>query len=191
MFITIAMQAGLLAAAITAMAGLLTYRSYKERLSQNAYLMDIAEDISEEEAQRLEEERQRQEEEERLLADRALSCDFRIVHGSAFGGCAATLPSGKRRRGKIPLDQIMMHGRHPSGKEFTYYIEDQGIEICAADEPATLLVRSTEYPFEIREDGFGRDSGVQTMQALIRQDILYYIILENKHEISIRASRPC
>ena len=35
----------------------------------------------------------------------------------------------------MALDNILMYGKHPSGKEFTYYIEDQGLEICACDNP--------------------------------------------------------
>jgi hypothetical protein len=117
--------------------------------------------------------------------------DFMITHGSAFGGCAAVCQDGRYRRGTVLLDQIMMYGRQPSGREFTYYIEDQGLEICATDEKDSLLVRSTQMPFEIREAGLSRDQGISTKKAEIKKDILYYIILESKHEISIKATKQC
>lgn len=110
---------------------------------------------------------------------------------SAFGGCAAICPDGRIRRDKVALDNILMYGKHPSGKEFTYYIEDQGLEICACDNPEELTVISKQQPFEIREAGLSRGQGVPTKQAVIKQDVKYYIILESKHEISIKATKRC
>ena len=95
------------------------------------------------------------------------------------------------RRDKVALDNILMYGKHPSGKEFTYYIEDQGLEICACDNPEELTVISKQQPFEIREAGLSRGQGVPTKQAVIKQDVKYYIILESKHEISIKATKRC
>ena len=92
---------------------------------------------------------------------------------------------------KVALDNILMYGKHPSGKEFTYYIEDQGLEICACDNPEELTVISKQQPFEIREAGLSRGQGVPTKQAVIKQDVKYYIILESKHEISIKATKRC
>lgn len=108
-----------------------------------------------------------------------------------FGGCAAICPDGRIRRDKVALDNILMYGKHPSGKEFTYYIEDQGLEICACDNPEELTVISKQQPFEIREAGLSRGQGVPTKQAVIKQDVKYYIILESKHEISIKATKRC
>ena len=64
---------------------------------------------------------------EKKQKDRLFGMDFMITHGSAFGGCAAICPDGRIRRDKVALDNILMYGKHPSGKEFTYYIEDQGL----------------------------------------------------------------
>lgn len=63
------------------------------------------------------------------------------------------------RKDKVALDNILMYGKHPSGKEFTYYIEDQGLEICASDQPEELIIVSKQQPFEIREAGLSRDQG--------------------------------
>ena len=62
-----------------------------------------------------------------------------------------------REKDKVALDNILMYGKHPSGKEFTYYIEDQGLEICASDQPEELIIVSKQQPFEIREAGLSRD----------------------------------
>ena len=117
--------------------------------------------------------------------------DFKITHGSAFGGFCATNNEGRRKKGLVGLDHILLYGRHPSGKEFTYYIEDQNIEICAMDNPEELLVRSKGNWFEIRHSGQGRDEGILVQSAVIRRDILYYIILESRHEITIKAVKGC
>jgi hypothetical protein len=85
----------------------------------------------------------------------------------------------------------MMYGRQSSGKDYTYYIEDQGLYICAGERPDQLLLRSRKEPFEIREAGLDRDQGVTTSQAVIFKDVLYYVILESHHEISIRATGRC
>ena len=71
--------------------------------------------------------------------------DFMITHGSAFGGCAAICPDGRIRRDKVALDNILMYGKHPSGKEFTYYIEDQGLEICACDNPICIFPVAADH----------------------------------------------
>ena len=158
---------------------------------RDRYILDYAGQVSELESQKREEERQQRQEEEKKQKDRLFGMDFMITHGSAFGGCAAICPDGRIRRDKVALDNILMYGKHPSGKEFTYYIEDQGLEICACDNPEELTVISKQQPFEIREAGLSRGQGVPTKQAVIKQDVKYYIILESKHEISIKATKRC
>ena len=69
--------------------------------------------------------------------------------------------------------------------------EDQGLEICASDQPEELIIVSKQQPFEIREAGLSRDQGISTKKAVIKQDVTYYIILESKHEISIKATKRC
>ena len=56
------------------------------------------------------------------------------------------------------------------------------------ESPDELLVRSTGNWFEIRQYGKGRDEGILVQSAVIRKDILYFVILESKHEISIIAT---
>ena len=169
------------------------FQWFFQRKSQvNAgYLLDSVQEAGQEEARNRRQEQIIREEEEKTQAGRVFGLDFMITHGSAFGGCAATLQDGSFRKGLVPLDQIMMYGRQPSGKDFTYYIEDQDLMVCACDEKDALLVKADSLPFEIREAGLSRDQGVSVKSALIRKDVLYYIILESHHEISIRASGRC
>ena len=136
---------------------------------------------------RLEEESRRKREEE-IRKNLVFRLNFLITHGSAFGGCSAILRDGRYRKGSVALEDILMHGRHSSGKEYTFYIEESDIRICACDDPDSLLVLSDGMPFVIRESGMGRGEGETVTRALIRKDVLYYLILETKHEISIVAS---
>ena len=175
MISTFTMEAGLVIAALMAVVGVVQWKRQSGRQQQEKYILDYAGQVSELEKQK----------------DRLFGMDFMITHGSAFGGCAAICPDGRIRRDKVALDNILMYGKHPSGKEFTYYIEDQGLEICACDNPEELTVISKQQPFEIREAGLSRGQGVPTKQAVIKQDVKYYIILESKHEISIKATKRC
>ena len=152
------------------------------------YILTYAVNISEQERIRAERQRMLEKKEEELQKQRVFHLNVKITHGSAFGGFSATNNDGRKKKGVIPLDHIMLYGRHSSGKEFTYYIEDQNIEICAMESPDELLVRSTGNWFEIRQYGKGRDEGILVQSAVIRKDILYFVILESKHEISIIAT---
>ena len=156
-----------------------------ERLS---CIYDQALRAAQEEQQEREREYRQRLEEERIQSLRVFRMDILITHGSAFGGASAVLDDGRFRRGSLSLDRILMFGRHTSGKDFTYYIEDQDIVFCACDHPDEIIIRSGKAPFEIREAGLGRDEGAVLYEAVLRRDILYYIILESKHEISVRAS---
>ena len=140
---------------------------------------------------RAEKEQAIQQKEAREQEARTFYMDVKIMHGSAFGGFCATRNDGRKKHGSVLLDHILLHGRHPSGKEYTYYIEDQNIEICATDKMNELLIRSKGAGFEIRQEGQSRDEGHMVQSALIRRDILYYLILESKHEISIKAVKGC
>ena len=151
--------------------------------------------IAREESERLlrirQEEEARKKREEEIRKNLVFHLDFLITHGSAFGGCSALQNDGRFRRGSVPLEEILMHGRHATGREYTFYIEESDIRICACDDPDSLLVLSDGMPFVIRETGMGRGEGETVTRALIRKDILYYIILETRHEISIMASTAC
>lgn len=191
MISTFTMEAGLVIAAVLAVVGVVSWKRQSGRQQKEKYILDYAGQISEMESQRREEERQLRHEEEKKQKERVFGMDFMITHGSAFGGCAAVCADGTIRKDRVSLDKILMYGKHPSGKEFTYYIEDQGLEICACDQPDELLVVSGRQPFEIREAGLSRDQGVSVRKAVIKQDVKYYIILESKHEISIKATKRC
>lgn len=182
---------GLFLAALLAAGGAVQWK-WQNRLHQKEkYILDYAGKVSEMEEQEREEERLRLEEEARKQRERVFGMDFLITHGSAFGGCAATCADGRLRRGTVPLDNILLYGRQPSGREFTYYIEEQGLEICATDREDELLVRSGQQPFEIREAGLARSQGISEREAILKRDVTYYIILESKHEISIKATKRC
>lgn len=187
----ITMKLGLIAAGLLFIAGLIQWKMQSRRRQNEQYTLEYAVQVAEEERLQREERQRAELAEEKRQRGRVFQLDFLITHGSAFGGCAAVCPDGRLRKGVVPLDQVMMYGRQPSGREFTYYIEDQGIEVCAAEEPDCLVVRSKEQPFEIREEGLGRDQGVSARYAKIHKDILYYIILESRHEIAIKATRRC
>lgn len=191
MIYTLTMEAGLVIAAVLAAVGVVQWKRQSGRQQKEKYILDYAGQVSEMESQRREEERQQRQAEEKKQKDRCFGMDFMITHGSAFGGCAAVQADGRIRKDKVALDKILMYGKHPSGKEFTYYIEDQGLEICASDNPEELIVISRQQPFEIREAGLSRDQGTATKRAVIKQDVTYYIILESKHEISIKATKRC
>lgn len=185
----ITMQIGLIISGILVFAGAAQWIIQTRNLTRRGYLLDCVNEAGERERERIAiEEKQRREEEERQ-SKRSFDLDLLITHGAAFGGFSATCPDGRPRKGVVPLEQIMMYGRQPSGKDYTYYIEDQGLLICACDETDSLIIRSGDRPFEIREAGLNRDQGVTTECARIKKDIIYYIILESHHEISIRATK--
>ena len=174
MISTFTMEAGLVIAALMAVVGVVQWKRQSGRQQQEKYILDYAGQVSELESQKREEERQQRQEEEKKQKDRLFGMDFMITHGSAFGGCAAICPDGRISRDKVALDNIIMYGKHPSG-----------------DNPEELTVISKQQPFEIREAGLSRGQGVPTKQAVIKQDVKYYIILESKHEISIKATKRC
>ena len=185
---TIVTQLSLAAASLLTIYGYIYYISSMSCLKRLNTIYEQALVAADEARRQRELEYRHRMEEERLQSQRVFRMDILITHGSAFGGCAAVLDDGRFRRGSLTLDRILMFGRHPSGKDFTYFIEDQDILFCASDRPDEILIRSAKAPFEIREAGFGRDEGAVLYEAVIRKDILYYIILESKHEISVRAS---
>ena len=185
---TIVTQLSLAAASLLTVYGYINYFSSMSSLKRLHFIYEQALVAADEARIQREMEYRRRIEEERLQSQRIFRMDILITHGSAFGGCAAVLNDGRFRRSSFPLDRVLMFGRHPSGRDFTYFIEDQDILFCASDRPEEILIRSSKAPFEIREAGFGRDEGEVLYEAVIRKDILYYIILESKHEISVKAS---
>lgn len=185
---TIVTQLSLAAASLLTVYGYINYFSSMSSLKRLHFIYEQALVAADEARIQREMEYRRRIEEERLQSQRIFRMDILITHGSAFGGCAAVLNDGRFRRGSFPLDRVLMFGRHPSGRDFTYFIEDQDILFCASDRPEEILIRSSKAPFEIREAGFGRDEGEVLYEAVIRKDILYYTILESKHEISVKAS---
>ncbi len=180
-------QVSLAAASLLTLYGYIYYVISQSRGMRSSHLYGQALQLAGEERRERERVHRQKMEEERIQSRRVFRMDLLITHGAAFGGCSAVLNDGRFRKGSLPLDRILMFGRHPSGKDFTYFIEDQDILFCATDYPDEILIRSAKAPFEIREAGLGRDQGAILYEAVLRKDILYYIILESKHEISVRA----
>ncbi len=188
MTIVLTLKVGLVLVAVFLLAGIIENKTKQKKLMKQDDLLDYAQKGYRLYQQEQEEEDKRKEEEEKRLKNRKFTLNCMVTHGTAFGGFSAILPDGRTRRGKVSLSEIMMHGTHPSGGEFTYYIEDQGIEICASTQPEEMMIRAVDgHSFEIREAGKPRDKGLETERVLIRKNILYYIILESKHELSVRA----
>ncbi len=181
----------LIISAVLALTGAVQWTAEKISKTRKGNLLEVVTEAGEFERERIAAEERLRIQEEKEQARRTFGLDVMITHGAAFGGLSATCQDGRARKGQVPLDQIMMYGRQSNGKDYTYYIEDQGISICATDDPDTLLVRSEDQPFEIREAGLGRDQGQGGRSAVIKKDVLYYIILESHHEISIKATGKC
>lgn len=167
----------------------IAYRSSSQRTELGVTTLDYALYLVNKQQLEIEEKKERDALEARLQENRVFQLDIRITHGSAFGGCSALNSDGTRRKGVISLDQIMMFGKNPAGQSMTYYIEEQGIDLCAMDNPDTLKIVSKGQTFEIRHSDENRDQGVTVLEAVIQRDTLYYIILESKHEISIMATK--
>lgn len=163
----------------------------KGKIKNQQYILDCAVFEMQQDQLRTQRQLALKEEEEKIQKSKVFYMNFKINHGSAFGGFSCLMNDGRNKKGYVPLDHILLYGRHPSGKEFTYYIEEQGIDICATDQPDALMVRSNGANFEIRQIGQNRDEGQIVDQAIIYKDIPYYIILESKHEIMIKATKGC
>ncbi len=178
-------------AAFFTAAGYVRWVSLNKRWNRDGVLLEAACKETSRQVRIQKEEEARRQREEEIRRNLMFHLDFLITHGAAFGGCCAICQDGRLRKGSVPLEEILMHGRHGSGKEYTFYIEEADIRICACDDPDTLLVLSDGMPFVIRESGMGRGEGETVTRAIIRKDVLYYIILETKHEISVLATRTC
>lgn len=181
----------LVIAGILLFGGCFQYIIQSDTRKKKQYILDCVVSHMEQEKIRSERQLALEKEEEELQKSKVFYLNVKITHGSAFGGFCATKNDGRRKRGYVPLDQILLYGRYATGKEFTYYIEEQGIEICAMDDPDKLLIRSKNAKFEIRQNGQSKDEGVCVQNVVITKDVLYYIILESKHEITIKAVKGC
>ncbi len=184
------MRIGVIVALVLLVFGVIQWAIQSRERGRQKYILDYAEKMSEIERQKQQEQRRREEEEDQKQKNRMFQLDFRVTHGAAFGGCAATAVDGRKRRGSVDIKMLDMYGKDPTGNDHTYHLEED-LEISAMDEPDTLLIRAKEVPFEIREEGLRRDEGVSTRSAVIKKDVLYYIVLESKHEISIKATKAC
>lgn len=179
-------------AAFLLAAGFIQYFASAGNIRRGQDLLNMSIYEMEQEQMRIAKQEEQKKEADRIQKTKVFHMDIRITHGSAFGGFCATMNDGRRKKGLVRLDEILLYGKHPSGKEFTYYIEDQNIEIGATDDPDTLLIRSSDgSQFEIRQIGQGRDEGSRVENAFIQRDIQYYVILESKHEISLKAVKGC
>lgn len=176
---------------ILTVCGLIFYIRKSGQLKRTQDTIDVAQTACEI-LQEREEERKRKLEEERILQmKRKFHMDVFVKHGAAFGGFSATMDDGRTRRGSVTLDSILMHGSGPNGREYTYYIEEKNIGFYASDEPDTIVIRSDDVAFNIRAEGQSRGDGLSVKAAPIKMNVVYYIILESKHELMLRATAAC
>lgn len=187
----IVLKAGLIITTFFLAAGTLQWTRDFGRSAGRGVLLDYAGRMLVLETRKREEEERLREEEARKQKSRIFGLDFMISHGTAFGGISAICQDGRRRRGSVPVSEIPLYGRHPSGGDFSYFIEDEDLEICACDLADELVLKSDARPFVVRESGMGRDQGMETMRAVLKNNIIYHVILESKHEITVCAAAKC
>ena len=72
-------------------------------------------------------------------------------------------------------------------RDYTYRIDEAGLELWATFDENELILRSKKTPFEIRKEGTARDQGDRTQKATIKCGQQYYIVLGTKHEIGLMA----
>ena len=117
----------LIISAVLALTGAVQWTAEKISKTRKGNLLEVVTEAGEFERERIAAEERLRIQEEKEQARRTFGLDVMITHGAAFGGLSATCQDGRARKGQVPLDQIMMYGRQSNGKDYTYYIEDQGI----------------------------------------------------------------
>lgn len=115
--------------------------------------------------------------------------DIILTHGNALGVKAASDNEGRRRKGILPIGEITMIGKNSLGEDYSYHIDEEGLEFWATFEEDEIYLRSKENAFEIRTEGTPRDKGKKTYKATIKEGQKYYIILDSRHEIGLLAER--
>lgn len=131
----------------------------------------------------LQEERQRAKEQE----EKKFSLDIILKHGNSIGAYAAMNEDGTKKKGIVSMNQIKLYGQSQVGIDYSYFINEPGVEIWASDRKDEVILRSSTEQFEIRQEGTPRDKGIKSQNIRLKKGIWYYVILESKHEIKIQA----
>lgn len=162
---------------------------YFQNFKKQEYLMDYQVDMMKDEI----DQRNKREELDNQIREeqknKKFYQDIIITHGNAIGGRSCFDNEGKRRGGILSIGDIVMIGRNVRGEDYTYRIEEAGMELWATFDEDELILRSKKTPFEIRKEGTARDQGDRTQKAIIKSGQQYYIVLGTKHEIGLQAVR--
>lgn len=162
---------------------------YFQNFKKQEYLMDYQVDMMKDEI----DQRNKREELDAQIREeqknKKFYQDIVVTHGNAIGGKSCFDNEGRRRSGILSIGDIMMMGRNVRGEDYTYRIDEAGLELWATFDENELILRSKKTPFEIRKEGTARDQGDRTQKAVIKSGQQYYIILGTKHEIGLLATR--
>lgn len=162
---------------------------YFQNFKKQEYLMDYQVDMMKDEI----DQRNKREELDAQIREeqknKKFYQDIVVTHGNAIGGKSCFDNEGRRRSGILSVGDIVMVGRNARGEDYTYRIDEAGLELWATFDENELILRSKKTPFEIRKEGIARDQGDRTQKAVIKSGQQYYIILGTKHEIGLLATR--
>lgn len=161
------------------------FRNYKKQEYLMDYQVNMMKDEIDQKNKREELDAQIREEQK----NKKFYLDVIVTHGNAIGARSCFDAEGRRRGGIFSIGDVVMFGRNQRGEDYTYRIDEAGLEIWATFDEDELILRSKKTPFEIRKEGTARDQGNRTQKATVKKDQQYYIILNSKHEIGLLASR--
>lgn len=161
------------------------FRSFKKQEYLMDYQVDRMKDEIDQRNKREELDIQIREEQK----NKKFYMDVILTHGNAIGGRSCFDNEGRRRGGILSIGDIVMIGRNPRGEDYSYRIDEAGLELWATFDENELILRSKKTPFEIRKEGTARDLGDRTQKATIKCNQQYYIVLGSKHEIGLLATR--
>lgn len=161
------------------------FRSFKKQEYLMDYQVDRMKDEIDQRNKREELDIQIREEQK----NKKFYVDVILTHGNAIGGRSCFDNEGRRRGGILSIGDIIMIGRNPRGEDYSYRIDEAGLELWATFDENELILRSKKTPFEIRKEGTARDLGDRTQKATIKCNQQYYIVLGSKHEIGLLTTR--
>lgn len=147
------------------------------------YSMQYLKLEKEEQEKWIQEEKQKAREQE----EKFLSLDIILKHGNSIGAYSHMNEDGSKKKGIFSLNQIKLYGQSQVGRDYSYFIDEPGVEIWSSDREGEVLLRSSTEEFEIRQEGIPRDKGTKSQCTRLKEGIWYYVILKSKHEIKIQA----
>lgn len=172
---------------VVAVGGVGAYSLY--RFKTKEYLLDYQVDRMKEDM----DERNKKEELDAHIREeqknKMFYLDVVLTHENAIGAWSCFDFDGRRRKGILPIGDIVMIGRNQRGEDYKYRIDEAGMELWATFDEDELILRSKKTPFEIRKEGMAKDQGTSTQKANIKAGQQYYIVLGSRHEIGLLATR--